>query len=45
MVFMRNQKSPRSYGNDSHFIENENGIEYLYAWLDKHPNVRAMAGD
>lgn len=23
-------------------IEAENGIEYLYAWLDKHPNVRVV---
>ena len=22
---------------DFHFIEKANGIKYLYAWLDKHP--------
>jgi len=22
--------------------ENENGTEYLYAWLDKHPDVRPV---
>jgi len=24
-------------------IEKANGIEYLYAWLDIHPNVRPVA--
>ncbi len=27
---------------DFHFIEKANGIKYLYAWLDKHPNVRTV---
>ena len=25
-----------------HFIEKANGIKYLYASVDKHPNVRAV---
>ena len=25
-----------------HSIEKEKGIEYLYAWLNKHPNVHAV---
>ena len=32
---------PMSSG-DCYFIEKANGIEYLYAWLDKHPYVRAV---
>jgi hypothetical protein len=24
-----------------YLIEKANGIKYLYAWLDKHPDVRA----
>ncbi len=24
---------------DSHFAEKTNGIKYLYAWLDRHPDV------
>jgi len=31
-----------SYNSDFHFIEKANGIEYLYAWLDKHPDVRPV---
>jgi hypothetical protein len=33
---------PISYSSDYCFIENANGIKYLYAWLDKHPYVRAV---
>ena len=27
------------YNSDFHFIEKANGIKYLYAWLDRHPDV------
>ena len=32
------------YNIDFHFIEKANGIKYLYAWLDRHPYVRAVVG-
>ena len=30
------------YSSDFHFMEKANGIKYLYAWLDRHPDVRAV---
>ena len=33
---------PISSSGDFHFIEKANGIKYLYAWLDKHPDVCAV---
>ena len=30
------------YNIDFHFIEKANGIKYLYAWLDRHPDVRTV---
>lgn len=33
------------YNGGFHFMEKVNGIKYLYAWLDKHPDVRAMVAD
>ncbi len=32
-----------SVGWDFHFIEKANGIKYLYASLNRHPDVRAQA--
>jgi len=30
---------------DFHLIEKANGIEYLYAWLDEHPDVRPIGNN
>jgi len=30
------------YNSDFYFIEKANGIKYLYAWLDRHPDVCSM---
>ncbi len=31
-----------SFSVGFHLIEKANGIEYLYAWLDRHPDVCSM---
>ncbi len=38
-ICMEGQTSLCSCNGDYYFIEKAKGIEYLYAWLDRHPNV------
>jgi hypothetical protein len=40
---MAGQTSQCLSSGDFHFTEKANGIKYLYAWLDKHPDIRAMS--